>query len=172
MSNLIIACGIQKAYLHPGGSKYIGNKVSDTLDARLKSFFKSINKENNTVFLVREVHQPDDKFFCNKKTQSIVGSLDVQIPEFFLSYSKFIINTIRYNTLYKTPLESEIYKIKPEKIILVGFETHTMVLFTAEELRNRDYNVVVIEPLIAAEDDYLHAVGMTIMRNFLSVEQG
>lgn len=169
MTELIIACGIQKAYLHPEGSKYLGDKA-DILDTRLKSFFMSLQIKEKTVYIIREVHQPDDKFFSEEKTQSTVGTKDIQVPEFYKAYSKFFINTMRYNALYRTPLESEIYKLKPERITLVGVETHTLILFTAEELRNRDYSVTVIEPLVASQDDYLHAAGITLLRNFLTVD--
>lgn len=171
MSDLLIACGIQNAYLHPEGSKYLGEQA-EIMDTRLKSYFKTSLKPGTTVYIVREVHQPDDSFFLEEKTHSVVGTRDIQIPEFYKAYSKLFINTMRYNALYRTPLESEIYKLKPERIILVGFETHSIVLFTAEELRNRNYPVFVVEALTTSNDEYLHAMGITIMRNFLSVEIG
>lgn len=169
MSELIIACGIQKAYLHPEGSKYMGEQA-DIIDTRLKSYLKTSLKPDTIVYIVREVHQPDDSFFVEERTHSTVGTKDIQIPEFYKAYSKLFINSMRYNALYRTLLESEIHKIKPKRILLVGFETHSMVLFTAEELRNRNYPVHVIEALVASRDEYLHAAGITLMRNFLSVE--
>lgn len=169
MKDLILACGIQNAYLHPEGSKYLGEQA-EIIDTRLKSFFKTSLNPGTIVYIVREVRQPDDSFFPEEKTQSLVGTRDIQVPEFYKSHTKLFINSMRYNALYRTPLESEIYKIKPERIFLVGFETHLFILFTAEELRNRGYSVTVIEPLVASRDEYLHAVGITLMRNFLSVE--
>lgn len=169
MSTLLLACGIQNAYLHPEGSKYMG-ETSKVMDMRLKSYFKSTKKPETIVYIIREVHQPNDKFFSEQKTGEIVGSKDISIPEFYKAYSKLFINTMRYNALYGTLLESEIYKLKPEKIYLIGFETHTHILFTAEELRNRDYSVSIIEALTCSSDEYLHAIGVTILRNFLNVD--
>lgn len=165
--NLILCCGLQKAYLSPKGSKTLGEKAF-ILDVRLKSYFKALDLQQNTVYMIREVRQPDDTFFVNQKTGFLVGSDDIEVPEFYKAYYKFVYNTIRYNALYKTPLESEIYKLKPEKIILVGVETHSIILFTAEELRNRGYQVSVIEPLVTSKDDYLHAVGINLLRNTLN----
>lgn len=169
MKEIVVACGLQNAYLHPEGSKYMGEKAK-VMDIRLKSYFKSTKNSTTMVYIIREVHQPDDKFFSNEKTSSTVGTKDIHVPEFYQSYAKILINSCRYNGLYSTLLESEIYKLKPEKIILIGFETHTHILFTAEEFRNRDYNVEVIEPLVASHDNYLHATGITLMKNFLSVD--
>lgn len=168
MKTLLLACGIQKSYLHPKGSNFLGEK-SEIYDIRFKSYLKDSINNDTIVFIVREVHQTADSFFSNEKTTSIVGSLDIEVPEFYKSYSKLFINTMRYNALYSTPLESEIYKIKPESIVLIGFETHTTILFTAEELRNRGYSVTVIEALTTSRDEYLHAAGITLMKNFLSV---
>jgi len=166
--NLVICCGLQKAYLNPKGSRYLGEKA-DILDIRLKSYFKSLNLQENVVYLVREIHQPDDSFFLNKKSGSLVGSDDIEIPEFYRAYSKLVFNIMRYNAFYQTPLDSEIYKLKPRTVTVIGVETHTTILFTAEELRNRGYNVVVIEPLVTSNDDYLHNIGITLLHNFLTV---
>ena len=60
-------------------------------------------------------------------------------------------------------------KIKPRRVYVIGVETHTNVLFTAEELRNRGYDVKVFEALVMSDDDYLHALGITLLSNTLSV---
>jgi nicotinamidase-related amidase len=166
--NLIICCGLQKSYIHPEGSRYLGEQAN-ILDIRLKSYFKTLNLKENIVYILREVHQPDDTFFSNKKSGSLIGSEDIEIPEFYKAYSKFVYNVIRYNAFYKTPLDSEVYKLKPTKVYIVGVETQSTVLFTAEEFRNREYDVTVIEPLVTSKDDYLHAIGITLLKNFLNV---
>jgi nicotinamidase-related amidase len=120
--------------------------------------------------MIRELHAKDDKFFQTDKTHSLVGSKDLEIPEAFKPYTKMIINTTTYNAFYRTPLESELNKIKPRRVYLVGLETHTFIMFTAEELRNRGYEVSLIEPLTTAEDEYLHGLGITMLRNFLAVD--
>lgn len=167
--NLILGCGLQKAYLHPKGSKYLGERAG-ILDIRLQSYFRSLDMTKNILYAVREVHQPDDNFFSDKKSGAIVGSDDIDVLEFYKAYYKFSFNSIRYNAFYKTPLESEIYKLKPEKVYIVGVETHSIILFTAEELRNRGLEVIVVEPLVTSKEDYMHAVGITLLRNLLTVE--
>jgi len=167
--DVVIACGLQKAYLKKSGGKYLGEEV-DIVKTRLLEYFKHLNKKNTTVFFTREIHQTNDTFYKNDRSHSIVGSKDVEIPEVFKPYIKFIINTSRPSAFYMTPLESELNKIKPDKVFLVGFETHTNILFTAEELRNRGYFVIVFEPLLMAEDEYMHSIGINILSNVLSVD--
>jgi len=168
MSEVVIAFCLQKSYFNPKGTCYLGD-AADTLKVRLVDYLKSAKKNNSIIYMVREIHSKEDKFFMAGKTHSLVGSVDVEIPEAFKPYLKLIINTTTYNSLYKTALDSELNKIKPSKISLVGLQTHTFVMFTAEELRNRGYSVSLIEPLTMAEDDYLHALGITILKNYLAV---
>jgi nicotinamidase-related amidase len=169
MSIAIIAFGLQKAYLHPQGSRYLGDKA-EIYKIRILDYLRSLNRNDNKVYLIREVHQVDDQFYSKTKTHSIAGTKDVEIPDEYKPYIHFIVNTNRYNAFYKTALDSELYKIRPERVCILGFETHTNVLFTAEELRNRDYNVTLLEPLVTAEDEYLHSIALTMMVDFLSVD--
>lgn len=169
MKNVVLAFCLQKSYLDKDGSCYLGDKA-ETLKVRIKSFLKTLSTNNSIIYMIREMHHKDDKFFQSVKTHSTVGSKDIEIPEVFKPYLRLVIDSTRYNALYRTILESELNKIKPEKIFLIGLETHTFVLFTAEELRNRGYQVVLMEQLCGSEDDYLHALGVTLLRNFLSVD--
>ena len=165
----VIVCGMQRAYFHKSGSMYFGDK-SEILKIRLQDFLREKNSSGAAIFFIREVHQVNDKFFQNTKTYGLVGTEDIKIPEVFKPFAKLVINTARYSGFYRTALDSELNKIQPYKVHLVGMETHTTVLFTAEDLKNRDYDVVVHEPLVCSEDDFMHSLGINILSNVLSVE--
>jgi len=165
--DVVVACGLQKAYFGRDGTRYLGDKA-DVLKVRLESFLKEEFARGSVVFVAREVHQPNDLFYRSMKTHSLVGSQDIEIPEAFKPYVKFIVNTTRPSAFFSTPLDSEIHKVKPDKISVVGVETHMAVLFTTEELRNRGYEVVIHEALTTSEDDYLHSLGINLIANSLS----
>lgn len=164
---VVIACGIQGSYFGRSGTRYLGDKA-DVLKVRMEEFLREQRARGSVVFAVREVHQPNDSFYRSMKSHAMVGSPDVEIPEAFKPHIKMIVNTTRPSAFYSTPLESEIHKIKPERVHVVGVETHLAVLFTVEEFRNRGYEVVVTEALTASEDDYLHALGINLIANSLS----
>ena len=166
--DVIIGLSLQKSYFNKDGAQYLGESA-ENLKIRLKEYFNSIGN-NLIIFFTREIHQTSDIFYRSTRSHSIVGSFDVEIVESLKPYPKFMINTSRYNAFFMTPLESELKKTGAKRVYLVGAETHTNVLFTAEELRNRDYEVVVYEPLVAAQDSYMHAAGINIISNVLSVE--
>jgi len=168
MSNIVVACGLQKSYLDPQGTCYLGDRVQG-MEVRWLEFLKESKSKGYKIFFTREIHNNDDGFYKGLRTHSMVGTLDVDIPEKFKPFIDYIINTNRFSAFYETALGSEIYKLKPKEVIIVGVETHTNVLFTVEEFRNRGYDVSVIEHLTLASDDYLHAIGVTILGDILSV---
>jgi len=168
VKNIVLLCCPQKSYFSSEGPMYYGEK-SDILKIRIENYLKSLNKNDTIVYAIREIHENNDKFYSSVRTHSVVGSKDIEIPEIFKSYISLIINTNRYNAFYKTPLDSELYKIKPHKIYIIGVETHNYVLFNAEECRNRGYDVTIIEPLVLSSDEYMHLAGISIMKNYLSV---
>jgi len=169
MSDIVLAFCLQKAYFNSQGSRYLGEKA-ETLKVRLIEYLKSAKLNNSIIYMIRELHHLEGNFFSGIKTHSTVGSIDLEIPEAFKPYLKLIIDSTTYNAFYKTVLDSELNKNKPNKVCLVGLETHTFILFTAEELRNRGFKVSVIEPLTMAEDEYLHGLGVTMLKNYLAVD--
>ncbi len=168
MKNAVIACGIQRAYLHSKGGAYLGARA-EVLKTRLLEYFKSLDLNTHVVFCLREVHQSNDAFYRGSKSCALVGSEDIEVMETFKPFVKFIVNTSRFSGFYRTPLESELHKVKPQKVYVVGVQTHTNILFTCEGLRNRNYDVSVYEPLTTSEDDYLHAIGINLLSNALTV---
>lgn len=169
MSKVTIACGLQKTYLHARGSSYLGDGVLKFKD-RWLDHIKSSKRRGDLIFFTREIFNKDDPFLSGITTRSLVGTDDTHIIDKYKEYIDFIVNVNRYDALYMTSLSSELNKIKPDEITLIGVETHTSILFTAQSLRNRDYTVKVPESLTTASDDYLHAIGITIMSDALGVE--
>lgn len=168
MGAIVIACGLQKSYIDKNGTCYLGESV-DPFITRWEEFLKNAKKDNSRIFFTREIHSPEDPFLAGTKTHSLVGTPDIDIPERFKTYIDYIVNTNRFNAFYETSLGSEVHKLKPEEVIIIGVETHTNILFTAEEFRNRGYNVTVPEHLVMSSDDFLHAMGVTLLSNVLSV---
>jgi nicotinamidase-related amidase len=166
MSDVVIGIGLQRAYFHPDGSRYLKDRA-DVLKVRLEDYFRKV-PSSTIIYFAREIHQSNDSFYRNSKSYALVGTPDIEIVETFKTYPKFIINVTRHSAFFMTPLESELRKLGAKTVTVVGVETHAGVLFTVEELRNRDYEVIVPEALITAEDDYMHAVGINIMCNALA----
>ena len=164
--DLLLIMNAQNSFLSEKGSVYMGEKA-DILKIRLADFLSSF--KNPKVF-IREKHATEDAFFVNDVTHSIATSEDFQIHESLRKYADKFYDKIRYSAFYgDVQLETFLKLQKVRTVGMVGVETHTSVLFTAEELRNRGYEVTLIEPCVMARDDYLHAYAITLMKNCLGV---
>lgn len=167
MDNVLIGLSLQRAYFHPDGSYYMGEKA-EVLKPRILEYLKE-KKSSCDIIFTREVHSPSDKFYRNSKSHSLVGSADVEIMEMFKPFPKLMVNVTRADAFFMTPLESELHKRKPRSVTLIGVETHNNVLFTAEHLRNLDYDVTVPEALVNSYHEFIHVAAINILCNGLSV---
>jgi nicotinamidase/pyrazinamidase len=60
--------------------------------------------------------------------------------------------------------------LKPEMVEVVGLCTHICVMYTVEELCNRDYRVVVHRDGVASFDQEAHAWALKQMAEVLGAE--
>lgn len=156
----------QNSYFDPQGSVYMGDKI-EALKIRLNDYLASY--QGKKVFF-REKHGESDTFFSCDKTHSVVNSYDFNVFESFRKYADIFYDKNCYSGFHNTGFEILVKKERVSSAVIIGVETHTSVLFTAEELRNRNIEVSIIEPLLASRDDFMHASAITLMVNFLGVK--
>jgi len=155
----------QNSFLTTGGSVYMGEKA-EILKVRLVDFLSGCRFLK--VFF-REKHALEDQFFINDVTHSLANTSDFLIVETLAKYADQFWDKTRYSAFYETNLEKFLVQKHIRHVGLAGLETHTSVLFTAEGLRNRGYEVSVIEPCTMSRDDYMHGYAVTLMKNNLGV---
>lgn len=167
MDNLdvLLVMNPQNSFFDDQGSVYMGTKA-EILKIRLIDLLCNFSKPK---IFIREKHSPEDTFFVGDKTHSITTTTDYEVYGGLKKYANLYFDKIRYNALYNTQLEAYLKQKNVKRIGMVGVETHTSILFTAEELRNKDYDVTIIEPCIMSRDDYFHNYAINIMRCFLGV---
>lgn len=163
--DVLLVMNPQNSFFDPKGSVYMGPKA-DTLKVRLADLLGSFTK---TKIFFREKHSPEDTFFISDKTHSIASSFDYEAYSGLMKYATLYFDKIRYNAFYSSQLEPFLKQKAIKSVGLVGVETHTSILFTAEELRNKGYDVTVIEPCVMSRDDYFHGYAINVMSNFLGV---
>ena len=140
---------------------------AEILKVRLADYLASFRRPR--VFL-REKHAMEDSFFANDVTHSIATTDDSQVVEPLKKYGDFFYDKTRYDALYDTPMDAFLRQRNVHEVGIVGVETHTSVLFTAEDLRNRGYGVTVVEPCTASRDDALHGLAISLMCHWLGVK--
>ena len=166
--DLAIVMNAQNSFLKEGSSVYMGEKA-EILKVRIGSFLSGYNKR---VVFIREKHAMSDDFFVNDKTHSIATTDDIKIVSELKKYANIFYDKVKYSAFYKTKFQSFLAREKVRHIGIMGVETHTSILFTVEGLRNRGYDVTLIEPCCMSRDDFMHDNAVTLMRNFLGVRIG
>jgi len=144
----------------------MGDKA-EILRIRLGDFLSSFSK---TKVFFREKHAMEDSFFATDKTHSVATTEDYQVHEGLKKYADFFYDKIRYSAFYDNQLDGFLRQRNVREVGMVGVETHTSILFTAEELRNRGYDVTVIEPCTMSRDDHLHGFAISLLKHSLGVE--
>lgn len=163
--DVLLVMNPQNSFLSKSGRVYMGERA-EILKVRLTDFLSKFLK---TKIFFREKHALEDDFFISDQTHSIANTEDFLICETLKKYANLSLDKTRYNALFETKLEASLLQLKAKHIGIVGVETHTSVLFTAEELRNRNYEVTVVEPCVMSRDDFLHGYAITLMRHYLGV---
>ena len=163
--DVLLVMNPQNSFLSETGHVYMGERA-EILKVRLVDYLTRFTKK---IIFFREKHALEDEFFISDKTHSITNTEDFMICDLLKKYASEIIDKTRYNAFYETSLERRLLQLNVKHVGIVGVETHSSVLFTAEELRNRLYEVTVIEPCVMSRDDYMHGYSITLMCHFLGV---
>jgi len=156
----------QNSFLHSQGSVYMGEKA-ENVKVRLIDYLSHFSKPR---LFFREKHALDDTFFASDITYSVANTEDFLINDALKRYSDLCYDKTRYSAFYGTQLDQYLKQKSIRVVGLAGMETHTSILFTAEELRNRGYEVEVVEPCTAARDEYMHGYALSLMRHSLGVK--
>jgi nicotinamidase-related amidase len=160
MEIIVVMCP-QNSFLDPKGSLYMGEKA-EILKVRLIDYLSEF--KGKKIFF-REKHAEADTFFSNDRTHSV----DYNICDCFKGCADLFFDKIRYSGFYETSFDVFLKQNHVQSVILAGVETHTSILFTSEELRNRRVDVTILEPLTLARDGYMHCAALSLMINNLGV---
>lgn len=167
--DVVIALNLQVNYLSEKGSAYLGPE-SEVRKENIRRYLQDLNKASTELYYTRDIRSPEDNYYSFAKTQCCVGSMDVHMIPNLPRGNALVFTSSRPSAVWMTAMLSEIKKHEPEKITLVGAETNLAVMFTAADLRNRGYRVIVPESLVVASDEYLHSAAIHIMADCLGVE--
>lgn len=165
MNDIAFVMCAQNSYLSTTGSAYMGER-SDILKIRLADWLSDCGMKR--VFF-RESRSTQDSFYRGDTTHSIVTSDDFAICPELQKYADIVYDKTRFSAFFDTGLEIFIKREELRTAVILGMETHTSVLFSAEEFRNRNYEVRVVEPCTLSRDDFLHGWAIALMQNCLGI---
>jgi nicotinamidase-related amidase len=169
MANALIVVDMLRGFLEEGCPLYCGAGARGIIPNVVR-LVKEETRKGSSVFFVADNHAPDDAEFQMFPPHCVSGSEESELIGEFKPFAGVTITKQRYSGFFHTPLEEELARLKPEKVIICGVCTDICVLHTAADARNRDYRVEVPVDGVASFDPQAHAWALEHMRKVLGVK--
>ncbi len=169
----LVIVDLQRDFVDPGGALYFegAEKVIDYI-VELVEEFKS---KGLPIITTQDWHDENDREFQVWPKHCVAGSegarLTEKLEKALEGYEKhYSIKKTRFSAFYKTNFDDLIKEIGIDEFEVVGVVTNICVLFTVEEMRNRDIPVKVHEKGVTSYDEELHRFAIRQMKEVLGVE--
>lgn len=169
----LVVVDLQKDFVQEDGALYTPG-IEKIVPEAVK-LIEEFQSEGLPIIVATDYHTPDDEEFkrwpphCIKGTEG--AELIDQVKQVIEGYEKlFVIRKNRYSAMYNTDLEDLIKKHGVDEVHLCGLLSNICVMFTVEELMNRDYHSVVHEKAIASNDPEMHRFALRTMEEILGAE--
>ncbi|OAA30626.1 cysteine hydrolase [Kosmotoga arenicorallina S304] len=169
----LLIVDIQNDFVKPTGTLY-SNGVEGIIP-NILSLVEMFKKEGVPIITTMDWHKVHDPEFekwpphCVEKTEG--AALIMELDDSLKNYEKhYTIKKRKYSAFFDTNFEGLLKSLNIEEIHVVGVATNICVLFTVEELCNREYKVVVHEKGTASYDEKLHRFALREMKEVLGVE--
>lgn len=116
-----------------------------TIVPSLQKLIKNEMKNKNSIIYICDSHKENDEEFKIFPSHCIRNTWESEIIDELKTENMKIILKNRYSGFFNTELDKLIIKYLPDEtdVIIGGNCTDICVHYTAEELRNRDYNVII-----------------------------
>ncbi|MBI3287159.1 MAG: cysteine hydrolase [Chloroflexi bacterium] len=171
MANAVIVVDMQKGFIDPQGSLYIGETGRRIIEPIKKLLGRELAK-GSKIFFTQDTHVENDKEFQMFTPHCIKGTPDHEIIPELQPYAAKAerVEKNRYSAFFNTDFEKRLAEIKPEKVIVVGDCTDICVMHTVADLRNRDYPVEVVTDCVATFDPEAHGYALQHMQKILGAK--
>ncbi len=166
MSNAVIVVDMLRGFMEEGNPLYCGADARNIIP-RIAKLLKEENEKGSSIFFIADRHAPDDLEFKMFPPHCVSGTRQAELIPELAPYSGATISKQRYSGFFQTPLESELDRLKPEKLIICGVCTDICVLHTVADARNRDYAVEVPVDCVASFNAGAHKWALDHMQNIL-----
>lgn len=169
--SVLLVIDMLNDFIRDDGAMYCGEsagKIVPFVQGKVRDFVS----RGLPVIFIMDAHDPMDLEFKRFPPHCIYGSTGAAIIDELKSlveeYSFSIrVPKNRYSGFFRTELKNILRDMDPDTVEVVGVCTHICVLYTVEELCNRDYNVVVHRNGVASFDPEAHQWALKQMAEVL-----
>lgn len=170
MKRCLIVIDMLRDFLQPEGALYCGDTSREIIPA-VASRLREAREKGWPVIYTCDRHAEDDAEFEMYDPHAVAGTRGAEIiPEVAPRPGDRVLAKTRFSAFHETELDDAVKAVGPDEVEILGVCTSICVLFTAEDLRNRGYRVVVHEDSVADFDPEAHAFALKHMARTLGVK--
>ncbi len=173
MNDLLMVIDMQNDFVTKGGALYF--EMAEFVKPVVLDIVRNRISRNYTIIFTKDWHEVSDPEFKRFRPHCIKNSYGSELFDDLKEAVRDYKNSIfilkrRFSAFFGTNLDEILGKLSPSKIEICGVDTNICVMYTVEELKNRDYDVVVYENATASYDEKLHLFAIDQMKNVLGVQ--
>lgn len=171
MKRCLIVLDMLKGFCEEGRPLYVGESIKRVISFVVRRV-REYESNHEPVIFIADSHDPDDEEFRMFPPHCVRGTEETELIDELrpLAEEHRIVFKKRYSSFFGTTLESELAELGPDVVEIIGVCTNICVLYTVEELRNRDYRVVVPREGVATFDERAHEFALEQMESVLGAE--
>jgi nicotinamidase/pyrazinamidase len=166
----LIIVDVQNDFAKPGGALYFPG--AERVISPILELVKEFRENRLPIIYTRDWHEDNDYEFgiwgvhCLHDTKG--SEIVDELKEALKGYERaFEVKKSRYSAFYGTNLEFLLKELGITKVHVVGLVTHICVLFTVEELRNREIETIVHSNCVDSFDKEMHKFALREMEEVL-----
>ncbi|AEG15055.1 isochorismatase hydrolase [Desulfofundulus kuznetsovii DSM 6115] len=172
--NVLIVIDMLKDFIDADGALNCGEKGREIVPFVVEKV-KEFMAQKEPVIFVMDAHDPEDPEFSRFPVHCVYGTPGAGLIDELASMVEeypFAIKVpkTRYSGFFRTNLNKILEDLNPAVVHVVGVCTNICVLYTVEELRNRDYRTVVYTKGVASFDEEAHRWALKQMETVLGAE--
>lgn len=161
-------------FIREEGALYCGPEVAK-IKPRVVKLVRDFVSRGEPVIFIMDAHEPDDQEFNRFPEHCVKDTPGAEIICELKAYAVkgagvYEVTKNRYSGFYHTNLEDILQQLAPEEVHVTGVCTNICVLYTVEELCNRDYKVFVYEDGVASFDQQAHRWALQQMESVLGAK--
>lgn len=174
---VLLVIDMLEDFISQHGKLYCG-PASEAIVPFVKAKVEEVLSQGGSVVFICDAHEPGDREFTRFPAHCVEGTAGAQIIAPLRDAGRFgdsggatgqvfVVKKKRYSGFYGTDLENILKRLNPNVVEVVGVCTNICVLYTVEELCNRDYDVRIYREGVASFDQGAHEWAIDQMEKVL-----
>ena len=168
MANVVLVADMVRGFCEEGHNLYVGPTNREIIP-RIQKLLREEKAKGSHIIFLCDTHDPNDLEFKMFPVHCIRGTEEANVIEELAGYDGEIVPKRRYNALFDTDLAERLAELNPAKVIVCGVCTDICVMYTAADLRARDYDVEIHRDCVATFDPQAHENALDHMEKILGV---